>query len=123
MTKTSAAPTSTTSQGFQQDYDVEVQLRKEHMHNFFTFGLFSPPLAVRRVNSSGPRFSGDSVHTTYTTPLAGSGAVWASAYVTVAAVTAAVACPGGAPSSGGAHATQATPRAPLAVALDQGGLQ
>ena len=27
MTKTSAPPTSTTSQGFQQDYDVEVQLR------------------------------------------------------------------------------------------------
>ena len=35
---------------------------------FFTFGLFSPPLAVRRVNSSGPRFSGARVNTRHTPP-------------------------------------------------------
>ena len=35
---------------------------------FFTFGLFSPPLAVRRVNSSGPRFSGARVSTTHARP-------------------------------------------------------
>ena len=34
---------------------------------FFTFGLFSPPLAVRRVNSSGPRFARARVNAKQTT--------------------------------------------------------